>query len=303
MAKVIEGRILGSELGEMEGFSYGTIVIQTADGRMTLRVTKETEGIVPRLDSAVRIEYEGDTSFRVLIIETLVEAEKKEGILKELPRVPFVWPKACASCGVEETLTSYSYHHVTKETTGFTRQRGFTYLEEVTFYTLSITGYLCDNCRVATEEMNKRARSFIRIVAFVAIVCGFIIPFIPGLADFQWWNPQIYSYLPPLGVSIFYIIVVGIPVLIYTMYKKTFEKPLLEYVRIYTGLDPTDYKLFLASPEYREKFIAVNGADCVIPSVGLRRFNFDPIMLCAGISCFGLFLPIIAAIIYHLIMG
>ena len=86
MAKEVEGILIVSELTESDGISYGIIEVQTYESRMSIRVTKETYGQVPRLESKVKIVYEGDALFRAVQIETLEEAEKKEIFTEEIPK-------------------------------------------------------------------------------------------------------------------------------------------------------------------------------------------------------------------------
>ena len=304
MAKTIKGRLLNSELGEMDGFTYGTIDIQTAEGRMILRITKETEGEVPPVDSIVFVEYIGDAVYRALRIETISEAEKKVGLAEELPEFDsqhFAWPKACASCGIEENLTEYSHAHMTKTHSGM---YGYpTYSATTTTHFLTVKGYLCDECRIRDEEKNKIPNLFIKMIVVAAFVVGFILPF-TGFLGFYNWAPQHHLYLPTVQTAILYVLVVGIPVGLYIKSSHEFKKPFLKYIRIYTRLlSPTNYKLVLTSPKYREKFVEINGPYKVKSGAGLSILNFDREMVCGGICCFGIIFPIIAALIFHLIMG
>ncbi|MHA1929676.1 MAG: hypothetical protein ACTSV2_13980 [Candidatus Thorarchaeota archaeon] len=305
MTKIAEGTLLSSELGEMEGFSYGTIIVQTAETRMNIRVTKDTVGYVPLDGSIIRIKYQGDALFRALEIETLVEEEEKQFFKEPLPSKEIVWPTACASCGREEDLTDYSYTHTVNASTG---SAGYpSYNKKTLTYSLPVQGYLCQECKTKTEESNRKPQRIISVAIMLGIAIGLILPFIPGLLQFQPWLPQYLLYLPTLSIAIVYIIVVGIPGLLCNMTMDKFEKPFLKYIGIYARdlsyYSKPNYKIVLKSLEYREKFLRVNGSHHLAEGAGLSRLNFDIESLGAGICCFGVIVPMIAALIFHLIMG
>ena len=133
------------------------------------------------------------------------------------------------------------------------------------------------------------------------------MPFVPGLLQYTTLAPDFLLYAPTWTTVVVYIIVVGIPVLLCLMTSDRFENPFLEYMGIYTGMVMVEvkpeYKFVLKSPVYREKFVAMNRDIQVKMGAGLSRFRIDLEMLGAGICCVGIAFPILAAVIFHLIMG
>ncbi|MFW9768867.1 MAG: hypothetical protein ACFFF9_04960 [Candidatus Thorarchaeota archaeon] len=301
--KIVEGEIIKSDLQETEGFTYGTITIRNDEIQFDIRITRETLGEIPPKGSTVRVEYEGDVFFRALTVHMISFPDLEKVEPPKIPMDQFHWPASCASCGSEENLTRYDYVHRSTETTGFT-PTGYSMRRQTTTHSLNVTGYLCPVCKTRTEKKVNRPAYISFVLAMAGITLGFIFPFIPGLVEFtpmiQSWN--IYS--PSVVGIILYTVVAGIPSLLCWIYYDRREYPFLEYIGIYASfLTTRRYKIILKSPKYKERFLRFNDPDSVGDTAGFRRFTFDYENLCVGVCCFGCILPIIAALLFHIIMG
>ncbi|MBN2230180.1 MAG: tetratricopeptide repeat protein [Candidatus Thorarchaeota archaeon] len=76
----LRGKVLSTQISEMSGFKFGTIIIETIprNTRFTLKYDRKSKGPLPSVGDIVTLAFEGTSSKRIAWIKIGIEEEKKE---------------------------------------------------------------------------------------------------------------------------------------------------------------------------------------------------------------------------------